>query len=292
MNNIFNLTRFSNFALMNYWYHKKQYLGVMAATVVILLIVLCEGNFTFTAVSWESNRLPIDRVINIFSRGFYFVGPLFTLMFIRISMQGINGRALTMHDMLIPVSTFERYIFAILNSTIVAVVVYVLLFQLTSTFVESMYLFSDNGYAFKGFLGYNGDTIVNGGFVNECNISLSDVITNAIHPNSSKAVEINFYILSYTLLVSIFMWGEITFQSAGAPLKTALLHIVAGAFAVGLFAYTSFKTIYPVAGIQVSFDMMESVNKYEIFLVMILYILPITYQWVIWKKLKNISLTK
>lgn len=207
-------------------------------------------------------------------------------------MQGINGRALTMHDMLIPVSTFERYIFAILNSTIVAVVVYVLLFQLTSTFVESMYLFSDNGYAFKGFLGYNGDTIVNGGFVNECNISLSDVITNAIHPNSSKAVEINFYILSYTLLVSIFMWGEITFQSAGAPLKTALLHIVAGALAVGLFAYTSFKTIYPVDGIQVSFDMMESVNKYEIFLVMILYILPITYQWVIWKKLKNISLTK
>lgn len=294
MSNIFNLKRFGRYALLNYWFHKRQYLSAIAGVMVMLMIFLCNFKFAFTAVTWESNRLPIDRIIDDFTSGFYIAGLLFTVWIIGVSMRGINGISLTMHDMLIPVSTFERYLFAILNSTMVATLVYIVVFQLVSTCMESMYLFSDNGYVFKGFIGYNEEAVVNGGFVNECHLSLKEIVSNGFpsYTDVPRNIVINSIMILYTLTISIFMWGEITFQNRGAVVLNILVHLAIGAAIVALFVLSPNETTYRTGALHVSYVVDDFIKNNAIYALCLLYSLPIAYQWVVWKKLKNISVTK
>ncbi len=291
MNNVFDIKRFFRYARMNYLYNKGQYLGTIGVVAFVLFWKLC--NFNLLAETYKGYSSGLNRLMDDFTLGFYMWGALFVVFIIKVSMRGINGQSLSMQDMLIPVSTFERYIFAILNSTVVATVVYVIIFQVVSTYVESMYLFSEDGHIFTGILGVSQEVIESGGYTQECHISLWEVVSNGIVVSKiPTSVVVSSLLLIYTTFISAFMWGEITFRNRWAVLLTFLSHMAVVVVAIAIFQIPSYDMLYSVPRLHIVSNHSEFFEQNIIYFICALYMLPITYQWVVWKKFKNLSVTK
>ncbi|MFI3261324.1 MAG: hypothetical protein R3Y26_00295 [Rikenellaceae bacterium] len=288
MNNTFNIRRFGNYARMNYWYHKKQYLITILAIVVLLFIFLC--NFQHIT-RFGTTRNPSDYVIGIFSTAYYVVGVIFTIAFVSISMRGVGAKNYTMQDMLIPVSTFERYIFIILNSTVVAFILFTIIFQIVGTCTESLYHLSDNGYMFKSLVSINDQSSISKGYTQEFHYNLKDILGRPYIQGGGLNLIIQMEIILYTLLISVVMWGEITFKKFSI-IMNILAHVALFVLIVLIYDNVNLSKYVYTAPLRVTYSTSHHMELCKNYIVYASYILPITYQWVIWKKLKTLTVTK
>jgi hypothetical protein len=118
MNEIFNPKRFGAYALRSWNLHAKRYLLLVAAYAVITL-----GSLVFTRIG-QGVDFSFEAVSSL--AGFWF-GPLAATWFVMLTMITMNplrNRHTMVLENTIPVSTTEKWLFVLLNGTVVAAVIY------------------------------------------------------------------------------------------------------------------------------------------------------------------------
>ncbi|MFR9644599.1 MAG: hypothetical protein SNH57_04900 [Rikenellaceae bacterium] len=151
MSEKFNMKRFANYVLLHYRYNRMIYLSIILITIILIFLYGNDGAiFTSTRIKSSSNLLlNLNRIESKLTGIFIIVGSLFSFAFLKLSTRGSNGKPLSMMDLLIPISNVERYVFVVVNSTIVPFVLFVMIFSCVSSIVETQYLFNEGQYICK-----------------------------------------------------------------------------------------------------------------------------------------------
>ncbi len=293
MKDRFNWMRFFHYARMHYLNNGKSYLGLMIASF-ILVVGCCTG--------WEvkSIHLTIESgsiencITSYFSPTYALLGILFCLFVTYLSMRGLHGRWWGISDMMLPISSGERYLFMLLNSTVVSLSLYTLIFYLGGQYVESLYYFNgDLEYIYTGLFNTDGfDVASQPGFVHRNMFSLKSLF--GIFIASPPDVVLSFcegYMFLVFLLVSIAMWAHVSNINAVIAL---LLHLLIGGAVIYLISLILVPIPSTILAHRVSFRMSSPIasESVERSLEIFVWITVVLYQWVTWKKLKNYEVKK
>lgn len=225
MNDIFNLKRFMRYAMLNYSRKRLDIIMPALSTAFLIIIMLIEINAgvedRFSSLDAAKKNVTISFITT-----FLVMGIVFLTAFTRVTISGLKRfKRFTMSDLLIPVSSTERYIFAVVNSLIIAPAIYILLFSLISSYAETLYFFPTDGQTasiiYRGMFTV-GETVTPAGYENIDIFNFSTLVdTFAISPEEN----LNLPILSaYILGVSMLMWGGVTFAKNGT-MYAILLHL-------------------------------------------------------------------
>ncbi len=292
MNNIFDIKRFCRYALMNYSNDKLKYIGLAIGVAFIVAANCCGFRWQY-----QTGVFDADDMLTGFSSGF-FIAVLFpSLAIVELSLGGYKSSSLSMRDIMLPVSSFERYLFALLNSVVVSALIGLFVFMCVSNLVESMFYFDDAGnYIFTGWVDFGKHTI--GSEYHHAEIFSLKILTEEmfrpLYIGKVPMISLIYVqICNYLFYISILMWGRITFGKKGG-IRSLVLHIVLLVLAAFIVTGTLALIDLKPAGYDLFVHGYSSLGENPI-LQCALYslIVPfIVYQWVIWKKIKTISLTK
>ncbi len=287
MNDIFNLKRFMRYAMLNYSRKRLDIIMPTLVTAFLIIITLIEVNEGVVDRFSSLDAAKKDVTIGFIS-SFITMGVVFLAAIARITISGLKrGRRFSMNDLLIPVSSTERYIFAAANTLIFAPAIYILLFSLISSYAETLYFFPTDGQTtsciYRGLFTM-GETVIPAGYENIDIFSYSAVVDNFTIDNDEN---ITLLIASAFIFgVSILMWGGVTFAKSGG-VYAVLMHIaimVAVTFFIAEFS--SPLLMQPIrSGLEVSYSLTIDSKPFTIALLS----LSIIYQIVIFLKIKNLS---
>lgn len=141
MKEIFNLKRFGLLARRHYAANGKFYLLDVLGTLCVFAIVYYFG--MKIQLSRNGSTAGQETVMMICLPAYL----IQIFIWINRSMKGYAARFTQIAEMTLPSSTFEKYLFAWLNSSVVATLVYVGLFVLTDAVVGAVSGFSGINYA-------------------------------------------------------------------------------------------------------------------------------------------------
>ncbi len=291
MNDIFNLKRFLRYARLYYakkWLAKVTPLAATAFAILLFcsnLSVSSDINDTFSTLHAAKQDLTQQFVVIFFLAGF-----ALTILSVRVLCGGLDAgnKRFLMQDILIPASSTERYCFGLLNTIVVIPLLYLLIFWCTSTYAESLYYFPTDGtttsYIYKGLLDFNPITIPAG----YEQVDLFNLKSLSINDGESS-LSLFAFAAAYLLIVSILMWGEVTFARNGV-IFAWLVHIVIIALigSATLVAFESYKAA------QVECDL-TIIHAYSVSLggslstIIALMIPTLIYQVITFLKIKNLS---
>lgn len=297
MNDKFEIKRFLAYAKKHYWDNKVEY-GIATFVVFMLTIIIgTDGNFMAT---YNANTISqASRYVgNNFTGIFIGVGALYTVGFAMRSLSGRKAKFMTINDMSLPVSNMERYIFALLNSTIVPFVIFSIVFCLGASYVESLYSFdiTNHNYYFEGIFGAGDPSIKSMDFSSYTHKELFSLYDTIFYtPSLSSPIEIFasrcFVYSIYFYFVAVVMWGTVTFRKYSF-VTNFLVHLVV----IGLMSSGLVNIINSYLGQRASsINIIEDYSNFKNALCALsplLFIPSIAYFTVVWYKLKNLSLYK
>lgn len=314
MNEIFNLRRFGALAA-KYYYENRRTILVFAAVMAIITFLFLTKFKPFSRVyilvsDQQMLNASLAQVKQQFAAVFWTLLSVFSLFTALYSFHDFTSKKKVMQALLLPASTFEKYLLALFNSTIGTFIIFLILFYGVALVAK-----------YETYFGVKGGTIVedkyvpaeNADFVlNETyfpieigNVLAVDLegadyqvkdkegITRHVDMRVLPAWGWHMLIIFWTFMISLWMWGSITFRKR-AFLLTFLVHsifyllltimVVYGVYLVDMKLGRTDQNAYYGNLYFHSKQVFKELPSMRWFL--LLYLLPITYQWVIWLKLK------
>lgn len=300
MNEIFNIKRFEALTLKFYRENMKANLMMLGALAVYLFLWLCDFNpFSpvYTETANEAQKAAfLLHYQSKFTTIFWVVFFIFSIGPALLSFKVFTSREKVMNAILLPASTFEKYLLGFLSTTVVFFIVYYLIFTLLFWVVSTYKYGGVEEMSFvTGWLGMRipevtgSQEIVRVSMPNVFHI-VSDwkdhVYGDMISLGGLRVIFWNVLIAGWLFLVSVFMWGSITFRKKAA-LKVILLHTLAFIIVGYVLSKIGWDVIQYYAlqvGNRSVCVIPDIQSSYKI---IFLYLFPAAYFLVVWLKLKN-----
>ena len=298
MNNTFNFKRFALYARKHYWENRKSYILLLLAVMVGVYTIEIKG-LIYDAVN-ASNEIVVFKmqsIIKRFQNAFFIMLSIFTISITYLSIKGSKGVNFKMDGMLLPISFQEKFWFAILNIMVVGNIVFFAGFYIVTSYVDTLYYFTDNAYVFKGFLDKE--------IISQQGLAIEDMKNSQLFSLAKffKGSNLTYYtpiIFGYLYTVSTLMWFTISFpklNKANAIIINYFSHALFISSISFAFVYIGNITIGEIINIQneniqVIYDLPILLTKQSVILdyvVPIFWILPMIYFWCAWKKLKTFN---
>lgn len=314
MNDIFSISRFFALARKDYRENRRFYfifIGVMA--VVILLAVTRFNPFSVVYDNTPDEKAKLDFINHykqVYAQIFWGLLLGFTIIFAVRSFRSLLSPTKNITYLMLPVSTLERYLLVFFNCFIVLLMVHLLLFYGITSVTNSykyvgleQYHFQPGGW-FGNLLPYlkPGQEVIHAEIGNVLNLlpqKYNEI--RQYHILSGQEKDLipffgffcwNMALCAWLGVVSIFMWGSITFRKY-TFLLTILVHFlvflalgIIGAYIVEHFVEGT-NAIVPSydlriygGGAKLSYE--PSPNW-----LYLCWLFPVGYQMVIWWKLKT-----
>lgn len=302
MKEVFNIKRFGALWMKTNRENLKINLIFIAVMVVITFLCLCKFNPFITeyiVVNTEAEKINFLLYYqSLFHKIFWGLLFLFSIVAALRSFKDIVSPYKSTAALLVPASNFEKYLLAFLNSTLIIFVVYGIVFYGIAWLVCAYrYAGVEPGSLTESWFGMHIPVFSKG------HEAIRPVVGNVLYiGNISEKFsgtgdltgqhKLSFFIgnlavIGWTYVVSIFMWGSITFRKMAA-LLTLLTHFVVF---LGM-GYALYRIARHVAETycQVA-SLINTVNIKPEFLspywFLLLYLLPVTYLGVVWIKLRK-----
>ncbi len=296
MNNTFNFKRFALYARKHYWENRKSYILLLLAVIVGIFLIETKGSTSH--VGTTNIDFQTRAITQRFYIAFFVMLSIFTISITYLSIKGSKGQNLKMDGMLLPISFQEKFWFAIFNIMVVGNIVFFAGFYAITSYVDSLYYFTETSYIFKGIdykIKYGltiEDTIVN--------MKNSQLFSLAKFFKGSNLTYYTPIIFGYLYTVSTLMWFTISFpklNKANAIIINYFSHALFISSISFAFVYIGSITIGEIINIQneniqVIYDLPILLTKQSVILdyvVPIFWILPMIYFWCAWKKLKTFN---
>ena len=141
MNQFFNIKRFANYAAYDMRTNYKRYLiavAIGAIGIFLLTYLLLVSNMN-TGLGAERTFIPIDEISPIMAGVFSICLILFFPIFLLLSFPALSGKKSTMNYLLVPASTFEKYLLEFFIRIIVGFSLFLLIFYLMANFAIISY---------------------------------------------------------------------------------------------------------------------------------------------------------
>ena len=294
MNNTFCVKRFALYARKHYWENRLFYL--LLIIISFLAIILFCTNFSLFSelIPNHNNEDSAYTQFHIrvpFKQAFLIVGIVFILAVASRVVSGTKGAAFKMRDMLLPISFQERFWFMVINLIIIAPIVFLIIFIPASSYVESLYLFGDTHYLFKGLPLISKEITAVEPMINVELFTFADFFD---HNRRSGILSIVYYVnlfAFYLYCVAAMIWGSITFNrfKRFRLSITILSHII-----IILVMMFSLRSIINIAHWELKdhdgLHLYFADNMYYIILIFAYYVPSIVYFFVSWKKLKTLEI--
>ena len=296
MNNTFNFKRFALYARKHYWENRKSYILLLLAVIVGIFLIETKGSTSH--VGTTNIGFQTRAITQRFYIAFFVMLYIYTISITYLSIKGSKGQNLKMDGMLLPISFQEKFWFAIFNIMVVGNIVFFAGFYAITSYVDSLYYFTETSYIFKGIdykIKYGltiEDTIVN--------MKNSQLFSLAKFFKGSNLTYYTPIIFGYLYTVSTLMWFTISFpklNKANAIIINYFSHALFISSISFAFVYIGSITIGEIINIQneniqVIYDLPILLTKQSVILdyvVPIFWILPMIYFWCAWKKLKTFN---
>lgn len=319
MKDTFNIYRFWALAKKDYRENMRFNLIFIAVVLVVILLAVTKFNpfqieYSHTPTDYEQLRF-IRYHKMLYVRVFW--GLLFgvTGIFAARSFRGIMSSPKALIHLMLPVSSLERYLLAFLNSFVVVFVVYLLLFYgVTSVTNSYKYVGLKNmSYVEGGWFGNQlphmepGQKVVHAELGNVFKI-FSDGDLKFRYPTpvgeektesileSWRLYEWNMLLICWLTILSMNMWGAITFRKSPFFLNLlihGLIILVLGVLGGVFIQYylKSVNNLIPYALDEGSYRLIfwGTPNRYVLSYnwLFLVWLFPIGYQGIIWWKLKT-----
>jgi hypothetical protein len=209
-----------------------------------------------------------------------------------------------LNTLLLPASVFEKYVLAFLNSTVVLLVVYLLMFYALASVTNSYKFTGLNRLEYvSGSFGNQvpamtpGQEVVHTEIGNVFDFSEGGYLMNISYDQKelnygklTNGIVVNMVVIWFLYVMSVGMWGSVTFRKHPFIL-TFLVHVI---FLLALVAVSVwlgnklFGAEPQMKPDELSFyggEVLPDLPSFRWLLVF--YIFPLTYQAVIWIKLKT-----
>ncbi len=294
MNDKFSLKRLLAYAKIHYFENRKIYLiySVILALIMYLFMVeyMFNHNTSYTFTS-DKNR---DFVVQ-----FWWMLPISIIMLTYLSMKDMNAKIGSLHTLLQPVSVKERYTFTMFNSLFVAIVLHTALFAISCHFAEQKYILGDDFTAHIGIFSRPLAVYYEQGEVFNFDFSNLFPIREMINESGHKIffTMVITFSAGFIMLHSICMWGMVSIRKYGIPVAM-LMH--AALYTVIILtinwlmtdvlvdhfhrSYVSYGGGDKTAEMSIIYDTTRWMIDNPL-LIALVYIFPITYQIVIWRKM-------
>lgn len=310
MNEIFDIRRFGALAVKFYRENMKINLILMAVMVVATFLWVCKFEpfqTTYTCVTTEIEKTSLlASYKNMYAADFWGMFAAFSVFVASRAFIDVTSRSRATSALLLPASSFEKYLLVVLHSTVVLLIVYLPIFYATATMA-----------------GHNRYVLTEAVFVENPNpekdsslphqMLITDSEKDAIYPSVGNvfSTTLDFfspknpdnepipYFLRWNMLailwmfvVGIFLWGSITFRKR-TMLLTALMHalvFLSVGWTIYLIGDELFKSnwgesklhdlyFWPITQVNIS-----SLSPWWLTL---FYIFPLAYFSITWYKFKN-----
>lgn len=313
MKEIFNIRRFGALAVKFYCENMKTHLLFVAVLFVATFLCICKFNPFVTEYSYLYDSFTVDDFIFKYKQFYFqvFWGLLWlSSMFVALyAFKDVMSRHKAVSVLLLPASTFEKYLLVVLHSTVVVLVLNLAVFYTAASIANSYRYQGTECLTFTtGWFGQRvpllspDEKVVHPRMVNvlagleEKNLFYfrekgEDGNVKSKSVSFSSALGRNMVVISWLFFISFFMWGSITFRK-----RTALLTILMHCVLWGILGWITFEILKGVVGgfsnhWAVFKNLYVSVKYPDIYMspwwLLLLYIFPVTYQIVVWLKLKN-----
>lgn len=312
MNEIFNIRRFA--ALVIKFYRENRAVCLFFLAIMAISTFVCINGptgFLRRAYIFVSTQQELEGTLEhfkqIFAAKYWGLTILFSIFTALYSFRYITSKTKVTRALTLPASNFEKYLLALLNSTLVPLVVTALLFYSIGTI------------SIHKYVGITGASISEGKFIQNENAGFSEnqknfrvEIGNVFSLNQgtikyTKAIDkegrvrevslnpvLPFWSwhsipMSWLFIVSVCMWGAISFRKRPLLLILlvhSLLFIILGSITVYCVYKITKDWNKSYEGLHfygTAFAAKEPSPKW----ILLFYLLPVVYQGVIWWKLKT-----
>lgn len=317
MKEIFDIRRFVAYALKWHRENIRVNLFFMAVITLITFLVLCKFNpflIEYTHVPTEKDVMEfISHYKKIYSQVFNFLVVICSLFAALYSFRDIMSKVKQVNALLLPVSNFERFLLAFLNSTVVVFVVYLFLFYGVASVTNSYkYVGMKNMHFVEGgllgnqlpFMGDGqqvthtqiGNVLVSNVKLRENILTVGSNVDGSYYSIETPSPVSKGWVFCINLMIFLFlvglgMWGAITFRRH--PLiSTMLVHILLGV----IWLIACILMARKLMSLPYTLMKHSGINFYEVdytillpsaWWLMLLYVIPLAYLYIAWIKLKT-----
>lgn len=309
MNEVFEFRRFG--ALARKYYRENRRLGVifLAVAGIITFLCLCKFNPFLMEYTKVENPAEISAFIQhykgVYRQLFWGLYGLFALVIALYSLRDFVVKDKILNTLLLPASVFEKYVLAFLNSTVVLLVVYLLMFYALAAITSSYKFTGLNRLEYvSGSFGNQvpamtpGQQVVRSeignvfDFMGEGHLmNISSDQKELKYGKLTNGIVLNMAVIWFLYVMSVGMWGSVTFRKHPFIL-TFLVHMIFLLALVAVSVWLGNKLFG--AGPQLKPDELSFYGVGEVVphlpsfrWLLLFYIFPLTYQAVIWIKLKT-----
>lgn len=300
MKEIFNINRFSALWIKANRENLRANLVLLAVIAVVTFLCLCRFNpFTpeYTVVNSDGAKISFvreqaERQFIVFWSVLFF----FSIVVAARSFKNVMSPYKSVNTLLLPASSFEKYLLAFLNSTVVFFLVYLLLFYgldwLVNTYkysAISQASYTTGWFGMKIPLIEEGQQMLRPSLTNVLNISSGNsgflAVVNRDDFSCSYHTSFSFYPIlgCWLYVIALFMWGSVTFRKR-VILLTTLLHLLLF-LVMGYFMYLIVGHVIEACYLSSMVDVQPDLPSP--YWGLAFYLFPLTYLWVVWIKLKT-----
>lgn len=291
MNERFSINRFGALALKYYRENRKMNLVIIGIMFVTTFLCLCEFNpfmpeYTVTLTQSAKDAF-VRHYQMMYTHTFWGLLLLFSMVAAARSFKWIVMPHKMMNALLLPASNFEKFLLGFLHSTWVVGIVYLLVFYATAWLVSSYkYAGVEQLELVKGALGMMvPDTAAGGGIVRPGVGNIFQLGSNPFlfqeEVESYKGVVWGGFIGIWLYVISIFMWGSVTFRKR-VGILTVLLHFL-------VFLLVGYGLVRIAMAFSGRLEGLEDVGEVDIpspYWSLFFYVFPLVYLFVTWLKLR------
>ncbi len=205
MNDFFSIKRFAIYAKKHYVENCRFYLLLVAITALYLFLSFVKFNFFNDS---DGSSLNIGNITNSFNRSIRYVYFILIWAIAQRSSTWIHKKTTSLNHYLLPISTFEKFVFVVLNSTLgVYLIANVVLAIPLAELAECFYLFDpETGTYYKKSL-----------------MSVFKSFGGSQTESLNFEWESSFVVPLYLAMMAV--WGSVSMQKNGV-LKSLLMHVV------------------------------------------------------------------
>ncbi|NCE71696.1 hypothetical protein D1136_02050 [Odoribacter sp. Z80] len=315
MKEIFDICRFKALAWKYYRENMKTILIFLGVMVVVTFMVVCKFNpfrMEYTSLYTGSNYL--DRYYGMFAKIFWGLLGFFLLFAASYSFADFMSGKKSFGALLLPASSFEKLLLAILNSTVVVFLLHVAVFysvaHVACSYKYTGFKEADKIAVAESWSGFSYPVLTSGAEIVHPKVGNVFSVVDRFSESSAYTREVedgtgvrkertvyftpfvvwNLLIMYWLYFVFVFMWGSITFRKRSA-LLTILVHGLFFLF-LGWLVYRVGTVFWKIPREEAMLYGLYFYNTGELVplsasWLLLLYIVPLTYVGIIWKKLKN-----